>query len=544
MKTFFLAFIPSISVSSWLTTLSDAPPASPMLPPLALAIESSSSRKTTVGAAALALSKMSLMLDSDSPYHILSNSGPLTEMKLAETSVATAFAKRVLPVPGGPKNKTPFEGERPNLVYWSGCRTGYSTVSFSSCLIPSKPPMSSQVTLTLSTTVSRNADGLELPRANLKLSIVTPRESRTSASMFSSSKSIKSIFSLISRASRSTSSASFMFLVWILRTSSLPAASGIPMSTSLSNLPNLLKAGSIELGLLVAAITTTFDLAFIPSIKVKSWETTLLSTSPFVLSLFGAIESISSMKMIDGEFFSASSKAFLRLLSDSPAIFDMISGPLIRKKNAPVSLATALAIKVLPVPGGPYIKIPLGGLIPMALNNCGCLSGNSTSSLIWAICFLQPPMSSHNGVFFRLDFHNLELNLPHASSDNEMITFTNRSVSINKVWLQEDIEQRSGDTFNGVCNRQHRDSGGKLDFGTWVNCHNVPKTNSQVVPCHSVDSTNTILDIIIGQNDQDSVLSLLSFDQGSITTEQLQKLHRVGRHRNDGVVIIGGIVDN
>ena len=60
------------------------------------------------------------------------------------------------------------------------------------------------------------------------------------------------------------------------------------------------------------------------------------------------------VKLVDeddgGEFFSASSKAFLRLLSDSPAILDMISGPLIRKKKAPVSFATALAIKVLPVP--------------------------------------------------------------------------------------------------------------------------------------------------------------------------------------------------
>jgi len=34
---------------------------------------------------------------------------------------------------------------------------------------------------------------------------------------------------------------------------------------------------------------------------------------------------------------------------------------LIRKKNAPVSLATALAIRVLPVPGGPYNNMPLGG---------------------------------------------------------------------------------------------------------------------------------------------------------------------------------------
>ena len=74
------------------------------------------------------------------------------------------------------------------------------------------------------------------------------------------------------------------------------------------------------------------------------------------------------MKMMAGEFFSASSNAFRRFDSDSPAIFDIISGPLIKKKNAPVSLATARAINVLPVPGGPYNKIPRGGLIPMALN--------------------------------------------------------------------------------------------------------------------------------------------------------------------------------
>ena len=51
--------------------------------------------------------------------------------------------------------------------------------------------------------------------------------------------------------------------------------------------------------------------------------------------------------------FSASSNAFRRLLSLSPAILLIISGPLIVKKKAPVSLATARAINVLPVPGGP-----------------------------------------------------------------------------------------------------------------------------------------------------------------------------------------------
>lgn len=77
----------------------------------------------------------------------------------------------------------------------------------------------------------------------------------------------------------------------------------------------------------------------------KQVDTTLLT-----FSLFGAMASSSSMKMIAGEFFSASSKAFLRLDSDSPASLLMISGPLIRKKKAPVSLATALAIRVFPVP--------------------------------------------------------------------------------------------------------------------------------------------------------------------------------------------------
>ena len=56
------------------------------------------------------------------------------------------------------------------------------------------------------------------------------------------------------------------------------------------------------------------------------------------------------MNIMAGEFFSASSKAFLRLDSDSPANLLIISGPLMRKKKAPVSLATARAIRVLPVP--------------------------------------------------------------------------------------------------------------------------------------------------------------------------------------------------
>jgi len=70
-----------------------------------------------------------------------------------------------------------------------------------------------------------------------------------------------------------------------------------------------------------------------------------------------------------GLFFYAYSKAFLKFPSASPAIFDMIYGPLIKKKKAPVSLATALAMSVFPDPGGPNKRTPLGGFTPKVLNN-------------------------------------------------------------------------------------------------------------------------------------------------------------------------------
>ena len=47
-------------------------------------------------------------------------------------------------------------------------------------------------------------------------------------------------------------------------------------------------------------------------------ETTLLSTSPVTSSRFGAMESISSMKIIDGAFSLASLKISLNRASLSP----------------------------------------------------------------------------------------------------------------------------------------------------------------------------------------------------------------------------------
>mmetsp|Transcript_12660 Transcript_12660/g.38743 ORF Transcript_12660/g.38743 Transcript_12660/m.38743 type:complete len:268 (+) Transcript_12660:2284-3087(+) len=98
---------PSTSASSWLTMRSETPPESEPRP-RAGARASSSSKNITHGRAARARTNRSRTFFSLSPTYMFSSSGPLTEMKLQPHSLATAFASRVLPLPGGPYRRSPL----------------------------------------------------------------------------------------------------------------------------------------------------------------------------------------------------------------------------------------------------------------------------------------------------------------------------------------------------------------------------------------------------------------------------------------------------
>ena len=69
--------------------------------------------------------------------------------------------------------------------------------------------------------------------------------------------------------------------------------------------------------------------------------------------------------MIDGAFSLANLKTSLTILGPSPKYFYTNSLPTTLINDAVVWLATAFASIVLPVPGGPYSKTPLGGSIPI-----------------------------------------------------------------------------------------------------------------------------------------------------------------------------------
>lgn len=67
--------------------------------------------------------------------------------------------------------------------------------------------------------------------------------------------------------------------------------------------------------------------------------------------------------------------------------------------------------------------------------------------------------------------------------------------------------------------------------------------DSEIVADDPVDSCATIIEVVVGKDDQDSVPSLLALHKDSVATEKLERLHRVVGQCDDGVVIIRGIGD-
>ena len=100
-----------------------------------------------------------------------------------------------------------------------------------------------------------------------------------------------------------------------------------------------------------------------PYIYTKNSVLTLLEES-FSLSLLADTkESISSMNIIELLCFLACWNIFLIAFSDSPTYLEIRSEELTEKKTASACVAQAFAKNVLPVPGGPYKRIPFHGCL-------------------------------------------------------------------------------------------------------------------------------------------------------------------------------------
>ena len=126
---------PSISTSIWFNVCSRSSCPPPIPVPLRLATASISSINTIHGAFFLASSNKSRTRDAPTPTNISTKSEPEILKNGTPASPATAFASKVLPVPGGPTKSTPFGILAPSLVYFLGAfkkSTSSSNSAFSS----------------------------------------------------------------------------------------------------------------------------------------------------------------------------------------------------------------------------------------------------------------------------------------------------------------------------------------------------------------------------------------------------------------------------
>ena len=171
--------------------------------------------------------------------------------------------------------------------------------------------------------------------------------------------------------SKSTEGAKGLPRTCTLRISNLPRISGLSNITRRSKRPGRSKAGSRISGRLVAAITMTLVSVSKPSISTSNWFKVCSRSSwlpPNPAPRWRPTASISSTNTMQGECFLAWSKRSRTRLAPTPTNISTNSEPEMEKKGTPASPETALAIKVLPVPGEPTSKTPLGIRAPRAIN--------------------------------------------------------------------------------------------------------------------------------------------------------------------------------
>jgi len=154
--------------------------------------------KIMLGAFSLARSKSSRTSLAPSPMYFWTSSEPTNLMNVACVALATAFAKSVFPVPGGPTSSTPFGGSMPILAYNSGLSSGSSTASRSSTICLLRPPRSSYDTSGLSiisapvTIGSRGRGRTFMTESVCLLRVTLAPGTRSSTGMYSETETTKS----------------------------------------------------------------------------------------------------------------------------------------------------------------------------------------------------------------------------------------------------------------------------------------------------------------------------------------------------------------
>ena len=163
------------------------------------------------------------------------------------------------------------------------------------------------------------------------------------------------------------------------RIASRPSTVGSGTATIRSKRPGRVSAGSSSSGRLVAPITTTPSVGEKPSISTRSWFSVRSSSLCDWLRPRRAPSTSSSSMKITPPLRRAFLNSVRIRCAPRPTRNPVTSEPEMAKNGTPASPATARASSVLPVPGGPTSRMPLGTRAPSAANADGCFRNSTTS---------------------------------------------------------------------------------------------------------------------------------------------------------------------
>ncbi|RJE16898.1 hypothetical protein PHISCL_10765, partial [Aspergillus sclerotialis] len=79
----------------------------------------------------------------------------------------------------------------------------------------------------------------------------------------------------------------------------------------------------------------------------------------------------------------------------------------------------------------------------------------------------------HNAIFRGVNFDHFELDLSHTGSDRKEISLSDGPVGFAEVGSEEDIEERPGQTLNGICDRKDSDAFRIFDVRTRVDSDDI-----------------------------------------------------------------------
>jgi len=120
---------------------------------------------------------------------------------------------------------------------------------------------------------------------------------------------------------------------------------------------------------------------------------------------------------------------------------------------------------------------------------------------------------------------NFEFNSTHSTTSQKEISFPNRSVCLQKVRLEKDVKQISGETLDSVVNGQHMDALSVGNIWARVDADNIAHTQSQIVAHNSIHSDLFVGAIIVAQNNANRISLASAFQKNCVASKQVQLVH-------------------